>query len=300
MKHKNEMTLLNRQTSPIGSFAAIVIAVLGGVCAVDSKGQAFLGSDPIEVSPKVLADDAITVPREPQLVADSIELAETKAALEALQKQVERERDKAKAAEAKVRTLSESLAEANRVREEQTKAHNELQLKMQAFGVDLLNADPKSLESRLLKAVREIDQLRQSNQSLGGEVTSLSEVLFHYLQAVPEADSEARKMAETALKHANTALGLNAEPEIKVAKKISDAKVVSIDPEVGLLVVNVGRISGARIGMPLEVVQTNRPIGSAIVVDVRDSICGAVLQDVYMAGADVKVGDAIRLKPDEG
>ena len=300
MKHKNEMTLLNRQTSPIGSFAAIVIAVLGGVCAVDSKAQSFLGIGPIEVSPKVLVDDAITMPWEPQLVADSIELAETKAALEALQKQVGRERDKAKAAKAKARTLSESLAEANRVREEQTKAHNELQLKMQAFGVDLLNADPKSLESRLLKAVREIDQLRQSNQSLGGEVTSLSEVLFHYLQAVPEADSEARKMAETALKHANTALGLNAEPEIKVAKKISDAKVVSIDPEVGLLVVNVGRISGARIGMPLEVVQTNRPIGSAIVVDVRDSICGAVLQDVYAAGADVKVGDAIRLKPDEG
>ncbi len=293
---ENKMTLSTHQLNPVASCGAILIAAVAGLC-VDVQGQVFLGEDPIQASPKTLAADRLLEPNN-QLAQDAIEIAELKAALGAVQKQVDRERDRASAAEAKVRTLSESLAEANRIREEQVKAHNELQLKMQAFGVDLFKADPKSVEQRLLKSVRELDVARGMVEKLSYEITSLSESLVHFMQLAQNADAQSVQMAESVLKSANQSLGLAAGPKINASKKLKDAKVVSIDPEVGLIVVNVGRNSGARIGMPIEVLRTDRPIGTAMVVDVRDGICGAVLQEMLVDGDDVKVGDGIRPQPE--
>ena len=47
--------------------------------------------------------------------------------------------------------------------------------------------------------------------------------------------------------------------------------------------------------MPLELLRVDRPIASATVVDVRDSICGAVISELIIDAADdVKVGDRVR------
>ena len=72
-----------------------------------------------------------------------------------------------------------------------------------------------------------------------------------------------------------------------------------MDPEIGLIVLNVGRKGGVRVGMPLEILRTDRRIGTALVVDVRDSICGAVLNKLVSENDDVKIGDRIQPRPQQ-
>ena len=61
----------------------------------------------------------------------------------------------------------------------------------------------------------------------------------------------------------------------------------------GLIILNIGKKSGVRVGMPLRILRADQLIGSALVVDVRESITGAVLQKIAAEGEDVKVGDRI-------
>ena len=92
---------------------------------------------------------------------DSIEVQEVKSALAMTQRQLQAEREKNAGSEAQRKALVEGLAEAVRVSEEQVVIARETQLKLQAFGIDLFTQDEKSLEQRLLKAVRDLDICQQ-------------------------------------------------------------------------------------------------------------------------------------------
>ncbi|MCB1235025.1 MAG: hypothetical protein KDM91_08125 [Verrucomicrobiae bacterium] len=223
--------------------------------------------------------------------AASIEAEELRTALEVSQKQLADTRKQLAASETKVAALSESLAESNRVFEDTRKAYEELSLRMAAFGVDLLKPDPKSLEQRLLKAVHDQDLAEQEKQKIAARLLRLSEAVFNLLRTVPESPDRAG--VETELRAANETLGLATTPAHETARNLSDGRVVSIDPEIGLLVLNIGRKSGVRVGMPLRILRDERTVGAALVVDVRDGICGAVLRDLAAKGEDVKVGDRI-------
>ena len=74
--------------------------------------------------------------------------------------------------------------------------------------------------------------------------------------------------------------------------------MVSRDSEIALVVIDIGKNSGVRVGMPLDILRVNRPIGSALVVDVRDSVCGALVHDLISGDDDAKVGDRVRPRAD--
>jgi hypothetical protein len=52
------------------------------------------------------------------------------------------------------------------------------------------------------------------------------------------------------------------------------------------------------VGTPVAVLRGERTLYSALVVDVRDTITGAVLQERLGDSGDVEVGDGIRLLPE--
>ena len=51
------------------------------------------------------------------------------------------------------------------------------------------------------------------------------------------------------------------------------------------------------MGSPIAVLRGERPLYSALIVDVRESISGAVLQERMAGEGEVEVGDGIRLLP---
>jgi len=202
------------------------------------------------------------------------------------------------AAEMQRRVLVESLSEAVRVSEEQVASTRELRLKIESFGVDLFNQEEGALEQRLLKAVRDLDISRQEERRRGEALHRLSEAFLTYLAATSDAPAAQRETAETAIRVAGEALV--DLPDLEgggAALAAGRSRVVSIDTEIGLVVFDAGRRTGLRVGTPVAVLRGEQPIYSAMVVDVRQSIAGAVLQERLVEGEDVAVGDVVELLP---
>ena len=73
-----------------------------------------------------------------------------------------------------------------------------------------------------------------------------------------------------------------------------DGSVVSVKEEWSLVVGNLGEKQGVKIGMPLRVVRDGRTIATLRVVDVRQKICGAVIQEMGSGKEKIKVGDRLQ------
>jgi hypothetical protein len=183
------------------------------------------------------------------------------------------------------------------VSEEQTAASRETELKLQALGVDLISRDGNSLEQRLLKSVRDLDIAQQEIERQSSAIRRLSESCLKLLKSAPALDAKVRAEAESSLAAANAALAPLAESKEGPAD-LSAARVVSIDNSIGLVVFDAGRPTGLRVGTPVAFLRGERTLYSALVVDVRDAIAGAVLQDRLGDSGDVQVGDGIRLLPE--
>lgn len=222
--------------------------------------------------------------------SESIEVRELRAALDLSQKQLAEAESQRKAA-------VESLAEAVRVSEEQMLEARETKLKLQAFGVDLFTQEENSIEQRLLKAVRDLDISQQENERREKALHELSEAFLKYLQATADAPEGEREAAQQAVNQASAAMATPVEPV--ASGDISESQVVSFDSGIGLVVFNAGRQEGLRVGTPVMVLRGEKPIYSAMIVDVRDSISGALLQERIADVSDVAVGDGIRLLPNQ-
>jgi hypothetical protein len=264
------MTLFAQSNRPLGCAAATMLAmVLVQVCSSSARGQQS------DAPPAIVAQEA-------------------KAALEVARKQLSEDKGKVTKLEARNKALAESLAESNRVFESMRAEHEELLLRMASFGVDLLKPDPKSLEQRLLNAVRERDLVEQEREKLARQLLRLSEVAVSFMQTAVSPDAASLELIESEVRAANDVLGFATAPVRETSRTLTEGRVVSIDPAIGLVVLNVGKKSGVRVGMPLRILRSETVIATAMVVDVRDSIAGAVLQKIAAEGGDVKVGDSIQ------
>jgi len=222
--------------------------------------------------------------------SESLEIRELEAALAVSQAQLAE-------AESRRKALVGSLAEAVRVSEEQMLEARETKLKLQAFGVDLFTKEENGIEQRLLKAVRDLDISQQEGERREVALHELSEAFLKYVQATSDAPEAERTAAEKAINQASSAM---ATPVERVASgDISDSQVVSFDSGIGLVVFDAGRQEGLRVGTPIVVLRGDKPIYSAMIVDVRDSISGALLQEKVADISDVAVGDGIRLLPNQ-
>lgn len=111
------------------------------------------------------------------------------------------------------------------------------------------------------------------------------------------AQAEARASLETELRAADRVLGVGAEPLDAQAAgpTLTDAAVVEVKPEFALVVANIGRNAGVKVGMPFQVWRDNRRVGEVRVIDVRDRISGAVIQNLVSEEDSIKTGDRLRV-----
>lgn len=121
------------------------------------------------------------------------------------------------------------------------------------------------------------------------------------LAAVERAETtqaESRAALESELRATDRLLGAGdgAELDPKAAgPTLTDAAVVEVKPEFALVVANIGRNAGARVGMPFQVWRGNRRVGEVRVIDVRDRLSGAVVQNLVSEEDSIKVGDRLRV-----
>jgi hypothetical protein len=203
-----------------------------------------------------------------------------------LRKQLEVQRES-------VKTLTESLAESNAEAELFRRKFSDLQLRMEALGLDAANKDRAKLEQRLLSAVSDLQLMQKEREQYRDQMLRLSEATLQLLKTSSGGDAKARMELEAQLRSANELIAKASAPN-EPQPTLMDGSVVSIKDEWSLVVGNLGEKAGVKIGMPLRVVREGRVIATLRVVDVRQKICGAVIQEMDSGKEKIKVGDRLQ------
>ena len=136
-----------------------------------------------------------------------------------------------------------------------------------------------------------IDNEVMTHLGLYGCVKNLDPYALHLLKTSSSADAQARMEVETQLRRANE-LVTKSQQLPEETSTLMDGRVISVKSEWSLVVGNIGEKHGVKMGMPLRVMRGDQLIATLRVVDVRQKICGAVIQE--MDSGKIKVGDRLQ------
>ncbi len=179
--------------------------------------------------------------------------------------------------DAAVQTLTESLAVARTESELFQKLWAEAQLRTQAPGAGAADSTQRQLveslrslylaeaeRQRLIEQLKRLLEAVQTGQNVSGEVERAKALL----------------VAEN---------GPSRQPAAK--SSLETARVLEYNPKLRLVVLDVGSLQGARVGMPFIVARGERVIAWTRVVEVRQKICGALIEKTE-GNITIKAGDA--------
>ncbi len=192
-----------------------------------------------------------------------------------------------------LKTLTASLAESNAEAEVFRRKFADLESRMEALGLASASKDRAKLEQRLLAAVSDLRLAQKERDELRDQLLGLNEALLGYLQTVQGGDAQARADVETQLRKTNELVGKAKTATAKEQASLMDARVLSVKGEWSFVVANIGEQQGVKVGMPLRVMRGEQKIATVRVVDVRQRICGAVIED---SGKEkIRVGDRLQV-----
>jgi hypothetical protein len=195
-----------------------------------------------------------------------------------------------------LKTLMSSLAESNAEAELFRRKYSDLELRMEALGLASANKDRAKLEQRLLAAVSDLRLAQKEGEEYRDQMVRLNEATWRYLKTAQSGDARARLDIEAQLRGANalatrsTNVSRNSAP-----LGLMDGSVISVKDEWSFVVGNLGETQGVKIGMPLQVMRGDQKIATLRVVDVRQKICGAVIQEMGSEKAKIEVGDRLQV-----
>ncbi len=221
------------------------------------------------------------------LTESKIENADTKVTATAMLAQDEALRRELSLARESVRALTDSLAESNLQAEVFRRKSSGLELRMEALGLESADKDRSKIEQRLLSAVSDLHLLQKEREQYRDQSLRLSEAILHLLKTSTGGDAQARMEVEAQLRGLNELIAKADNPPAETAT-LMDGSVVSVKDEWSLVVGNIGEKQGVKIGMPLRVMRGDKLIATLRVVDVRQKICGAVIQE--MGSGKIKGG----------
>jgi hypothetical protein len=194
-----------------------------------------------------------------------------------------------------VKALTSSLAESNAEAELFRRKYSELELRMEALGLASANKDRAKLEQRLLAAVSDLQLAQKERDEYRDQMLRLNEAMLRYLKTSQGDDARARMDVETQLRSTNQLVTRSANTPDLPQPSLMDGSVISVKDEWSFVVINLGEKQGVKIGMPMRVMRDDRKIATLRVVDVRQKICGAVIQEMDSEKEKIKVGDRLQV-----
>ena len=196
-----------------------------------------------------------------------------------------------------VQTLTSSLAESNAEAELFRRKFADLELRMEALGLASASKDRAKLEQRLLTAVSDLQLAQKERDQYRDQMMQLSEAMLRYLKTAEGGDAQARMDVEAQLRSLNALVDTSSKVQPKIGSLL-DGSVIGMKEEWSFVVGNLGAREGVKIGMPLRVKRGDELVARLRVVDVRERICGAIIQE---SGKEkIKVGDRLEVdaRPD--
>ena len=143
--------------------------------------------------------------------------------------------------------------------------------------------------------IRDRRILEEEKLALSESLINLSDVTLRLIDAVEnkKSDNELIKNVKDAVDDSDIALGIGRieGSENFVDGTIHEASIIGVKDDHGVVVLNIGTNSGAKIGMPFRLFRKDRPVGTSIIIDVRDNISAALIKNLKIQEDYPKVGD---------
>ena len=169
-----------------------------------------------------------------------------------------------------------------------TEQLDQVRVRLSALGKNLLDGG----DDRLIQAAADLQLANERIAALEGSVTRLAGSVNDYLREAVVSDPEARLRVETSLRELDAVLGLRQKPRPDVRTgSLQQSRIVSIDQESGMLVLNIGESQGARIGMTFRLSRGQQPYGTAILADVRKGVSGVFVESLDNGAETPRPGD---------
>ena len=203
-------------------------------------------------------------------------------------------REKLVLSEAAIKGLTESLAVANGETELFKRKVNDLTERIEALGIQPVGNDVEALRSRLLAAVRDLRLVQKEKDAANEQLVALTESVMDLLKSSEGIDANARLKVEECLRSASALINRDETKNVSTAG-LTSARVVDTKPDLALVVANIGSRQGVKTGMPFQVWRGEKQIASVRVVDVRDAVSGAIVQNTSAPTESVRTGDTLRI-----
>jgi len=186
------------------------------------------------------------------------------------------------------RVLQRSLAEANSGEKQASGQLAQVRERLEALGKNLLDGG----DDRLVQAAADLQLASERTANLENSVTRLSAAVNDYLRLAVVSDPDARLRVETSLRELDAVLGLRQKPRPDIRTgSLQQARIVSLDQESGMMVLNLGESQGAKIGMTFRLTRGQQPYGNAILADVRKGVSGAFVDHLDNVAESPRPGD---------
>ena len=229
------------------------------------------------------------------LSESKVDIAAHIATAEPLLEQNEQLRRQLSVAQESLKALTTSLAESNAAAEELRRKYSDLELRMEALGLASANKDRAKLEQRLLAAVSDLQLAQKEREEYRDQMLRLNEAVLCYLKTSQAGDAKALMDVEAQMRSINTLLTESSSAPDAPEPSVMDGTVISVKDEWSFVVGNVGEKQGVKIGMPMRVMRADRRIATLKVIDVRQKICGAVVQEMDSEKEKIRVGDRLQV-----
>jgi hypothetical protein len=194
-----------------------------------------------------------------------------------------------------IKTLTTSLAESNAEAELFRRKFADLNLRMEALGLASANKDRAKLEQRLLAAVSDLQLAQKERDEYRDQMLRLNEAVLRYVKTSQGADAQARMDVEAQLRGTNALVTRSTTAPASEQPNLLDGTVISVKDEWSFVVANLGEKQGVKVGMPLRVMRGEQKIARLRVVDVRQQICGAIIEEMDSNKEKIKVGDRLQV-----
>ena len=186
------------------------------------------------------------------------------------------------------RTLQLALAEANLAEKNSSEQLKQVRERLEALGKNLLDGG----DDRLVQAAADLEIANERVASLETAAAKLSANVQDYIRQAVVSDPEARVRVESAMRELDSLSGLIQKPLPDVRTgNLQQARIVSLDQESGMLVLNLGETQGAKIGMTFRLMHGQQPYGKAILADVRKGVSGAFVEQIDSKDHSPRLGD---------
>lgn len=190
--------------------------------------------------------------------------------------------------------LAQSAAAANQEAAELKDRYEKLRGLLEGLGISALENSKDQTQERFLAALSDLRIVKQQRDELAQALMEVAEASVNLARSAPNADPAAADTLNKSLTAADSLLskiGNTAPVDGVVSGDLQNARVVSLKPELGVAILSLGRKDGVKPGMPFEIFREDKPIAKVLITEVRNTVCGAIVQELASATDPVRVGD---------